>query len=262
LSGRSWDAALDTSGYFPRIVRASSEALAESVSRYVFVSTLSVYADLSRPVTESSPLATIEDETTEDFGPDFENYGPLKALCERAVTDVFGERALIVRPGFIVGPHDPTDRFAYWLRRAERGARMLAPGPPGRPFQFVDVRDLTSWMLQMLEESAAGPFNATNQGVPLEELLAGADVVWVPDEFLVEHGVTEEDLPLWSPDPKFSALHEADVSAAVAAGLTFRPVQDTVKDTLEWDRSRGDGGPSPGLSHEREEELMAAWERG
>jgi len=256
LEGRSWDAVVDTCGYFPRIVRASAEALSGSVGQYTFISTISVYADLSQPVTESSPLATIEDETLEEFGPEFEYYGPLKALSERAVQDVFGERALIVRPGFIVGPHDPSDRFTYWPVRVARGGPMLAPGPPERPFQFIDVRDLAAWILRMVEEGRGGLFNATNEGVPLGELLAEADVAWAPDEWLVEQGVGEEDLPLWSPTLEFSALHAADVSAALATGLTFRPAEETFRDTLAW--READAELATGMSAEREAELLAA----
>ena len=254
LAGRSWDAVVDTCGYFPRIVRASAEALAESVRTYVFISTVSVYADLSKPVNESSPLGTIEDETVEEFGPEFQNYGPLKALCERAVLDVYGERALIVRPGFIVGPHDPTDRFTYWPVRVARGGRMLAPGPPERPLQFIDVRDLAGWILLMIETGRTGTFNATNEGVPLGEVLAGADVAWATDDWLVEHGVAEEDVPLWSPDPAYAGLHEADVSRAVGTGLTFRPHEETSRDTLAW--KGADAELATGMSPEREAELL------
>jgi 2'-hydroxyisoflavone reductase len=258
LDGHTWDAVVDTCGYFPRIVRASAEALAGSVGHYTFISTISVYADLSKPVDESSPVGTIEDEAVEEFGPEFQNYGPLKALCEQAVQEVYGDRALVVRPGFIVGPHDPTDRFTYWPVRVARGGRMLAPGPPERPIQFIDVRDLAAWIVRMVEEQRSGVFNATNQGVPIGELLAAGEVVWVPDEQLVEHGVGEEDLPLWSAEPSFAALHEADVSAAVGAGLTFRPHEETFRDTLEW---RGaDAELTTGMSPEREAELLAAHE--
>lgn len=260
LEGRSWDAAVDTCGYFPRVVRASAELLADAVGHYTFVSTISVYADLSRPPKESSALATIEDETVEEFGPEFEYYGPLKALCEQAVRDVFGERALIVRPGFIVGPHDPTDRFTYWVRRAAEGGRMVAPGPPDRPLQFIDVRDLAAWMVRMIEERRPGTFNAANAGVRLREVLGDADVVWVSDEFLVERGVDESELPLWTADPGFAALHEAEVSAAIAAGLAFRPVEETVLDTLEWDSGLDDRERAAGLDPERETQLIAAWE--
>jgi nucleoside-diphosphate-sugar epimerase len=255
LAGRSWDAVIDTCGYFPRIVGASAEALADSVSTYVFISTISVYADLSKRVDESAPVGTIEDETVEEFGDEFQNYGSLKALCERAVQDVYGERALIVRPGFIVGPHDPTDRFTYWPVRVARGGTMLAPGPPDRPLQFIDVRDLAGWILDMVETSRTGVFNATNEGVPLGEVLAGADVVWVEDATLVEHEVAEEDVPLWSSEAAFAAIHQADVSAAIAAGLSFRPHQETSRDTLEW---RGkDAELATGMSADREAELLA-----
>lgn len=260
LEGRTWDAVVDTCGYFPRVVRASAEALRDSVEHYTFISTVSVYADLNTPPTESSPLGTIEDETVEEFGPEFENYGPLKALCERAVQDVYGDRALIIRPGFIVGPHDPTDRFTYWAVRAVDGDPALAPGPPERPLQFIDVRDLSEWMLRLIEERRSGVFNATNEGVPFRDVLAGADVTWASDEFLAEQGVTEEQLPLWSPDPQFAALHEADVAAAVGAGLTLRPVEQTVGDTAEWRRGN-DGELVTGMSKEREAELIAAWGR-
>jgi 2'-hydroxyisoflavone reductase len=254
LEGRRWDAVIDTCGYFPRIVRASAEALAGSVEHYTFISTISVYADLSQPVDESSPLGTMEDETIEEFGPEFEYYGPLKALCERVVDDVYGDRALIIRPGFIVGPHDPTDRFTYWPVRVARGGQMLAPGPPERPFQFIDVRDLAAWIIRMIEEKRSGAFNATNEGVPLGELLPHDEVVWAADERLVEHGAAEEDLPLWSADEGFAALHEADVSAAIAAGLTFRPHEETSRDTLAW---RGkDAELTTGMSPKREAELL------
>jgi 2'-hydroxyisoflavone reductase len=264
LEGRSWDAAVDTCGYFPRIVRASAELLSDSVGHYTFISTISVYADLSRPVDETSPLGTIEDETTEELGAEFENYGPLKTLCERVVEETYGDRALIVRPGFIVGPHDPTDRFTYWPVRVAHGGRMIAPGPPGRPIQFVDVRDLAAWTLALIEQRRSGALNATNRGLPMSEFLAecpgDAEVVWASDELLVAHGVTESDLPLWTGDPAFAALHEADVSAAVAAGLTFRPAADTARDTLEWDRSRGNHDLTTGMNPQREAELLAAWE--
>jgi nucleoside-diphosphate-sugar epimerase len=264
LEGRSWDAVIDTCGYFPRIVRASAELLSDSVGHYTFISTISVYADLSRPVDETSALATIEDETIEEFGPEFENYGPLKALCERVVEEIYGDRALIVRPGFIVGPHDPTDRFTYWPVRVARGGRMIAPGPPGRPIQFVDVRDLAAWTLELVEQRRAGAFNATNRGLPMSEFLAEcpgeAEVVWASDELLREQGVGEEDLPLWTGDPKFAALHEADVSAALAAGLAFRPVGETARDTLDWDRARGDHELATGMDSKRESELLEAWE--
>ncbi|MBA3366383.1 MAG: NAD-dependent epimerase/dehydratase family protein, partial [Actinobacteria bacterium] len=260
LENGHWDAAIDTSGYFPRVVRASAELLADRVEHYTFVSSVSVYADLSVPPDESSPVGALEDETVEEFGPEFENYGPLKALCERESARAFPGRALIVRPGLIVGPQDPTDRFTYWPRRLARGGEILAPGPPARRTQFIDVRDLAEWLVAMIERRATGVFNAVNEGVSFAELLEGDSVTWVDDEFLLAHGVGEwMELPLWIADPAFKGMEEADVSAAVAAGLRFRRVSETVRDTAEWDKGRGDYEPKAGLAPEREAELLAAW---
>jgi 2'-hydroxyisoflavone reductase len=256
LAGRRWDAVVDTCGYFPRIVRQSVEALAASVGRYCFVSSVSVYADLSGVVDEESPVATVDDEALEEFGAEYERYGPLKALCEDVVREVFGERALIVRPGLIVGPYDPTGRFTYWPHRLVRGGEVLAPGPPERPAQFVDVRDLAEWIVRITAEGRGGVFNATNEGVAWSELLAGAEVTWVPDEFLVAREVGEWiELPLWIADPTFAGMQLTDVSRAVAAGLSFRPVAETIRDTLALAQPVA----GVGLTPEREAGLLAAW---
>jgi nucleoside-diphosphate-sugar epimerase len=189
------------------------------------------------------------------FADDYSNYGALKALCEAEVERVFGERALIVRPGLIVGPHDPTGRFTYWARRLERGGAVLAPGPPERTAQFIDVRDLAAWILGAVEQKRSGTFNVTNEGVSWGELLAGGDVTWVCDEFLQEHGVGPWlELPLWLPDPEWAGMHATDVSRAVAAGLRFRPVAETLRDSASAPESEG-----VGLTPEREAELLAAW---
>jgi 2'-hydroxyisoflavone reductase len=262
LEGRTWDAVVDTSGYFPRLVRASAELLAPNVGHYTFISTVSVYADLSAGPDESSPLGTLDDETVEDFGPEYENYGPLKALSEREVEHALPGRTLILRPGLIVGPFDPTDRFTYWPRRLARGGEILAPGPPERRTQFIDARDLAAWLLWLADAGTTGVFNATNEGVTFGELLAGGDVGWVDDAFLVDQGVGEWiELPLWIADPKFAGMDRADVSRAVAAGLTFRPVADTVRDTATWDSTRGEYEARAGLTAEREAELLAAWRK-
>ena len=254
LDGRSWDAVIDTSGYVPADVRASAEQLRDA-GRYVFVSSVSVYADFSAGPTESTPTAELGDLPVDELAPDYSNYGPLKALAEAEVERVFGERALIVRPGLIVGPHDPTGRFTYWARRLARGGEVLAPGEPDRRAQVVDVRDLAEWIVSGVEQGLSGTYNATNEGVPWGELLDGADVTWVSDEFLQEHGVGPwMELPLWLPDPEWAGMHETDVSRAVAAGLRFRPLAETVAGAA--DASAEDG---VGLTPEREAELLAAW---
>jgi 2'-hydroxyisoflavone reductase len=260
LEGGEWDAVVDTSGFFPRIVRASAELLATRVGHYTFVSSVSVYADFAEPPDESRAVGSMADESLEDMGDEFQYYGPLKALCEREVERAFPTGALIVRPGLIVGPHDPTDRFTYWPRRLARGGEILAPAPADEPVQFIDVRDLGEWIVRMAEERRTGIFNAVNEGMPWSELLAGADVTWVDSEFLLEQGVGEwMELPLWIADPAFAGHSRTDVSRAVAAGLAFRPVQETIQDTAEWDATRGDYEPAAGLATEREAELLLAW---
>ena len=254
LRGRSWDAVVDPSGYTPAVVRASAELLRDSGS-YLFVSSVSVYADFSVGPDEDSPVAELEANSSLELADDFSNYGALKALCEQAVQDVFGERSLIVRPGLIVGPHDPTGRFTYWAHRLARGGEILAPGTPDRRAQFIDVRDLAGWMLDCVERGVTGVFNATNEGVAWGELLAGADVTWVSDEHLVAHEVGEwMELPLWLADPAWAGMHRTDVSRAVGAGLTFRPVAETIAGAAEAPAVDG-----VGLTPEREAELLRAW---
>jgi 2'-hydroxyisoflavone reductase len=255
LEGRVWEAVVDTSGYVPGDVRASAEQLRDS-GRYAFVSSVSVYADFSTGPTESSPTAELGDMPIDELSSDFSNYGPLKALAEREVERVFGERALIVRPGLIVGPYDPTGRFTYWADRLERGGEVLAPGPPERKAQFVDVRDLAAWILDALEAERSGTFNVTNEGVAWGELLAAADVTWVSDAFLQEHEVGPWlELPLWLPDPDWAGMHATDVSRAVDAGLRFRPLAETLKGAATAQLEDG-----VGLTPEREAELLEAWQ--
>jgi 2'-hydroxyisoflavone reductase len=254
LEGRTWDAVVDTSGYVPAQVRASAEALRHS-GRYVFVSSVSVYADLSTGPTEESAVAELGDAPADELAADYSNYGALKALCEDEARAVLGERALVVRPGLIVGPHDPTGRFTYWAHRLARGGETLAPGPPARSVQFVDVRDLGEWIGAAAEQGLSGTFNATNEGVPWGELLAGANATWVSDEFLLAQGVGEwMELPLWIGSPGYAGMHDVDVSRAVAGGVRFRPVAETLAGAA--------GAPAVegvGLTPEREAELLAAW---
>lgn len=262
LRDRRWDAVIDTSGYVPHVVRASAEALTDC-GRYCFVSSISVYADFSKPVDEESAVAPLGDHPVDELTADFANYGPLKALCEATVEQVFDGRALVVRPGLIVGPHDPSGRFTYWPHRLARG-EVLAPARPDRQTQFVDVRDLAEWIVALCEQDVGGTLNATNDGVAWRELLetcrdvAGTDaeIAWVPDEFLVEQGVGEwMELPLWIADPAMSAADEAIIDRALAAGLRFRPLVDTIRATLDEAQPTA----AAGLSAEREAELLAAW---
>jgi nucleoside-diphosphate-sugar epimerase len=264
LTGREWDAVVDTSGYLPRDVRASAEMLAGSVGLYCFVSSVSVYADFSQPVDEESALARLgnlpDDEITD------ETYGPLKALCEKVVRDVFDREACVVRPGLIVGPHDPTGRFTYWPHRFARGGDVLAPAPPDAPTQFVDVRDLGEWMVSLCERRVGGVFNATHSGVSWDELLdtcravAGVDttITWVSRDFLIEQGVGQwMELPLWidSQEPEAAYFDRVDVSRALAAGVSFRPLEETVHGALK----HAETTDAAGLAPEREAALLAEW---
>ncbi|HEX5799462.1 MAG TPA: NAD-dependent epimerase/dehydratase family protein [Gaiellaceae bacterium] len=254
LAGRAWDAVIDPSGYVPSVVRASAELLRTS-GRYVFVSSISAYADFSTGPDEGSAVAELGDAPIEELASDYSNYGPLKALCEAEVVRVFGDRGLVVRPGLIVGPHDPTGRFTYWAQRLARGGETLAPGPAERRVQFVDVRDLAEWIVAAAEQGLAGTYNATNEGVSWAELLAGADVTWVPDGFLQEHEVGEwMELPLWIADPALAGLHGTDVSRAVAAGLRFRPLPETIAGAATAPAVEG-----VGLTPEREAALLSSW---
>jgi 2'-hydroxyisoflavone reductase len=271
LAGRRWDAVIDTSAYFPRVARASAEALKDAVGRYVFISTISVYADFGRVgIDEDAPVGTIADETIEEVGG--ENYGPLKALCERAVEETLPGRAIIIRPGLIVGPHDPTNRFTYWPSRVARGGDVLVPRSLDWQTQFIDARDLAAWSVTMAESGAAGVYNATGPDYRLtigdvfetSRAVAGSDArpVVVPEDFLLEQGVGPwMELPLWVPDrPEMAGFSAVSIDHALAAGLTFRPLADTVRDTLAWDRSLPpDAERRAGLKPEREAELLRAW---
>jgi nucleoside-diphosphate-sugar epimerase len=264
LGGRSWDGVVDTSGYVPRVVRQSAELLRDNVGRYVFVSSISVYADFSAPVDESTPVAELEDPDTEDVLP---NYGALKAACERVVEEVYGDRSARVRAGLIVGPYDPTDRFTYWPRRIAAGGDALAPGDPDAPTQFVDARDLAAWLVELALHGPGGTFNATGPSdrLTMQELFersraalaSDANFVWIDDDAVLAHDVQPwTELPLWLPGSDYAGMARADISRALAAGLSFRPLEETVRATYEWDR--GEPGDRPTLSREKEQTVLDA----
>jgi 2'-hydroxyisoflavone reductase len=271
LEGRTWDAVVDTSARVPRWVRTAATLLADSVDHYTFVSSGSVYRDTSRAgVGETAAVHTIPDESVEEIT-DGETYGALKALCEREAAVAMGGRALSVRAGLIVGPHDPTGRFTYWVHRIARGGEVLAPEPRDQPVQFVDARDLAAWMLDMAERRETGVFNATGPASPLtmEALLeavvaaTGSDarLVWTAERFLLDAGVEPwSELPLWlapSANENERYFLAVDVSKAIAAGLRFRPLEATIRDTLAGARTTADAGLDP----RRERELLTAWSR-
>ena len=273
LSGREWEAVIDVAGYLPRIVGLSAEALKESVKRYVFISTISVFAD-NRTVgmDESYPVGKLEDESVEEITG--ETYGPLKALCEKIVQDIYGDRALIIRPGLVVGPFDPTDRFTYWPMRVQRGGDVIAPDDPDTPVQIIDVRDLAEFTIRLIEKNASGVYTATGPDTVLTigEMLNACRRVtgttcnfhWASREFLEEHDVQPwSDMPVWVPDTQEDAgFARVDVSKAIAAGLEFRPLVDTIRDTIAWAEMRPEDHQwRAGLDPRKEQELLAELKR-
>jgi 2'-hydroxyisoflavone reductase len=265
LGRREFDAVVDVACYDPAAARVSAGALAGRVGRYVFVSTVSVYADQSttEAQTEDAPLAELKPDVADPL----ENYGANKALCEAVIREAYGERALIGRPGLISGPHDPTDRFPYWPRRIARGGRVLAPGDAGDLTQVIDVRDLAAFLLDGIHRHRGGVYNLTGTPRPFGILLdlcrtatySDAELTWVPSDRLAGAGLAPGSIPLWVCGPGYEAFNDVDSSRAVAAGLNWRSLTETIRDTLAWDLGRG-GPEKPGLDPAEEERLLAELE--
>lgn len=280
LAEGEWDVCIDNPTSIPSWVRDAGKVLKDRVGHYIFISTISVYADNSRPgADEDAGVATYEGkdamaETRESLRADMALYGPLKALSEAEARKQFGANTTIIRPGLIVGPGDETDRFSYWPQRLKRGGEVLAPGDGSDPVQFIDARDLAEWTIRVAEARAFGTFNATGPAHPLdmEGMLlgiracttAGARLHWVPVEFLAEQKVGPwGDMPVWVPGSGETAgFARVSIARALAAGLTFRPLATTTLDTLAW----FDGLPAErkatlraGIKPEREAEVLAAW---
>ncbi|MDQ4121508.1 MAG: NAD-dependent epimerase/dehydratase family protein [Acidobacteriota bacterium] len=286
LKNRNWDAVIDTCGYLPQTVKASVEALKDAVENYVFVSSISAYADFSQPdYDESAPLARLTEEQRKrvsEIDPKDElngrvlgaEYGALKVLCEQEAEKAMPGRVLIVRPGVIVGSFDPTDRFTYWVMRVAQGGEILAPSNAAHAVQFIDVRDLSEWMLRMIERKETGVFNANSKpgelkfGAMLEEIknVSGSDAefTWVSENFLLAEKVQPwGEMPLWLPEqnaPEIRWHAFANVDKALAAGLEFRPLNDTIQDVLSWRKENlGTDEMKAGISRERERELLEKW---
>lgn len=269
LQGRQWDAAIDTSGFVPRIVRASAEALMNAVKHYAFISSISVYADFTKPgIDESSPVAKLADESVEEVTG--ETYGGLKALCEQAAAEILPSKVLIVRPGLIVGPDDQSDRFTYWPYRVAQGGEVLAPGRPDHQEQFIDVRDLAQWIVRMVEAGKTGVYNATGPEYVLstQQLLevckaatgSDAQFTWVDEAFLAPM-LEEVNLQPWVPDA-YVGMRAVNCNKACADGLTFRPLAETVRDTLVWKAASPTADTlRSGLKPEQEQQLLQAWHK-
>jgi nucleoside-diphosphate-sugar epimerase len=268
LAARSFDGVVDTCGYVPRVTRASAEALADHVGRYVFVSTIGVYEHPMAPgADETTPVIRMDDWATETV--DGETYGPLKALCEESVEAVMPGRAIHVRAGLIVGPHDVSDRFTYWPVRIARGGDVVVPDAPDLLVQFIDVRDLAQWMLTAIVDERSGPYHVTGPAQPLTfrrfleacREVSGSDAVLrrASPELLESQKVSPwMDLPLWLTGDHVG-MSQASIARAVSHGLEFRPLADTIRDTLEWAQTRpADHAWRAGLSPKREAAVLAA----
>lgn len=283
LQGRRWDAVVDTCGMLPRAVRAAAEVLSDSVDRYVFISSQNVYADVSAPgIDESFPLRTLTTEQLNEANaidtagqPSYgAMYGGLKALCEQAAEEVMPGRVLNIRPGLIVGPYDYTDRFTYWVVRVARGGEVLAPGRPDRFVQFIDVRDLAEWTVQMIESRASGVYNANGptNSVTMHSLVeqcksvshSDASFTWASEDFLLQENVSAwTEMPLWLPEeaaPHLKGFMFINCDKAAAAGLRHRPLTDTITDTLTWRQaSRANNKLEAGIDTEKEQTLLRKW---
>ncbi len=264
LKGKDWDIIIDTSGHLPRLVENSSQILTSAAKHYTFISTIGVYENFHhQEIDETYPLAKLEDEKDEEITE--KNYGALKAACEDVVLRYFPNRALIVRPGLIVGPLDPTKRFSYWPKRFKKGGIILAPGSPSQHVQFIDVRDLAKWIVAMVEQQSTGTYNVTGPSSPLtfEDLLYVCQevssepsfVTWVSEEFLIKHQVQDWiELPLWlSSKRNMPGFLNVSINKALRAGLTHRPLKETLRSILD-EKSENIGLPS-----DKEQHLLRDW---
>ena len=271
LAGRSWDAVIDVAAYVPGQVELAASQI--TAGHYTLISTISVFADFSRQgLSESDEVAVLDPSAEPEAA---SAYGPLKALCEQAIREARPEHSLIIRPGLIVGPFDPTDRFTYWPLRVARGGEVLAPEGGHVPVQLVDARDLAEWTLRMVEERATGTYNATSPAgaltlgdvfkacITARPGVSGADVsvTYVPEAFLRERGVSPwAQMPLWvGGDPSMAGFAGINVEKAVGAGLTFRPLAATAADTLAWAQAKTPTELRAGITPEHEAQLLCAW---
>jgi 2'-hydroxyisoflavone reductase len=270
LAEGTWDATVDVCAYFPRQVRSLAAALGGRGGRHVYISSVSAYSpSVPWGYDESAPLTDVTEPDAEQVTN--ENYGGLKVACERLATELHGAGTTIIRPTYVIGPHDRTYRFTWWVDRIGRGGRVLAPGDPGDPIQLIDARDMASWIVSMLERSVTGTFHAVNPAPPFTfgEMLAavaaevappGTELAWVPSDFLLAMDVTEGEMPLWpAGDAEGANMSAANPAAAIATGLSPRPLRETIADIAAEDRVPGSGRPGVGMAPDREAEVLAAW---
>ena len=273
LEGGKWDAVIDNSGYYPRMVGASAALVAPHAKQYLYISSISAYKEPNpENGTEDAPLATLADPSVEEMGKEYQNYGGLKALCEQAAQKAMPGHATIIRPGYIVGPDDPTGRFTYWPVRFDKGGELAVPGAPSDPVEIIDVRDLAAWLVHLVEQGTTGVFNACGPDKRLAwgSLVAdfqkagnpNAKPIWIPAEFMAKQEGIE--FPIWAPYlGETKGFHTWSNARAVKAGLKFRPALDTVKDTLSWyktqEKIEKGRNKLAAPTAEQETKLIAAW---
>jgi 2'-hydroxyisoflavone reductase len=273
LRDRKWDAMVDDTGYIPKFVKMSAQLLAPNVGYCLFISSISAYASLAKPNDEHSPTATLANPDIEEVTET--TYGPMKALCEQYTSQAFKGRACIVRPGYIVGPLDASDRFTYWPVRASKGGEMLAPGSSRDPIQIIDVRDLATWMMKLVELRVTGQFNAVSppRAISMGDLISasvresvqsGTRVTWLPESFLSKQWKQQDlDLPPWSPmSGETAGASLTSVTLARKTGLRSRPLQETVHDTLQWFHSLPPERQAvlhAGIDAQKESDTLRAW---
>lgn len=285
LGNRRWDAVIDTCGYVPQSVKLSAQYLKDQVGQYVFISSISAYADFSRrDFDETAPVAELTEEQQKKVDsieltgdiPAYalgEMYGALKVQCERAAEKAMPGRVLNARSGLIVGAFDPTDRFTYWVMRVAKGGEVLAPGNPDRFVQMIDARDLSEWIIKMVERGETGTYNVTGKpfemtmGEMLEEIESvsgsNAEFVWVSEDFLKREKVGAwGEMPLFMPESEVAlrGFLSANVDKALEKDLSFRPLSETIRETLDWRRTKNDELKA-GIDSEREKDLLRKWKR-
>ncbi|MFH0944588.1 MAG: NAD-dependent epimerase/dehydratase family protein [Planctomycetota bacterium] len=274
LEGRKFDVVIDNSGYYPRMVGASARLLGKNVRQYIYVSSISAYADNSvEGADETAELATMEDPTLESMGPGYQYYGALKALCEQAAEDAMPGRVAVVRPGYIVGPGDTTHRFTYWPLRVRLGGDMAVPGNPTDPIQVIDARDLAEWIIHLAEENITGVFNACGpaERLTMADVLEASQAVTETEptihqiddlEFLGEH--PQVGFQIWAPYAgETLGFHTSSNKRAIDAGLKFRPLEETIRATLDWFDALPEEHRKAVLArigNKEEAELLTAWE--
>jgi 2'-hydroxyisoflavone reductase len=273
LRGRKWDVVIDDTGQIPKYVKMSADLLAPNVGYCLFISSISAYASFAKPNDESSPVGHLADPNIDKTTND--TYGPMKALCEQNSMEAFKGRASVVRPGYIVGPLDGSDRFTYWPVRASKGGEMMAPGTAHDPIQIIDVRDLAAWMMKLAQQRTTGYFNAVSppraftMGDVIKASLraspaAGTKATWVPEDFLATQWKVEElDFPPWSPmSGETAGASLTSTARAQKAGLKVRPMQQTIEDTLAWFHTlppERQAKLRAGIDPQKEADVLNAW---